>query len=497
MLQNTRVPHCNTAQARGASAPLVLLPHPSPLHHNHHHSCCAQPVLEWRQHQRRVLCRADDALLHEAVASTSVPTASPSALPPQLVPPTDPSAYCVLNFYHLTPIADPQATVEEHRRFIERLGLDIRGRIYISSQGMNSQYGGTVEHATTYAEWVKQQPGFQGLFYTVWPADGHAFPKLRLKYKPNLISLAGGMEAMPITDPAARATPLEPAKWKEMIAQAKDKDIVVLDVRNDYEWDAGHFEGAERPAEEVFAETPVGEGEQEVPGYLKMYCTGGIRCDVYSTFLRKKGYNNLYTLEGGVQNYFRQEGGAHWKGSLFVFDARMAIPASSEGGADAPTSAHRASAVGAEAGALRAAVPCSLCGSPDSQLPHVNCANIDCNELFIACAACKQRFDGCCCEACMSAPRLLRPAKVDGGHYGAWGNYADRDEAGPIISTGRTREGRVARRARRREALKEKRMEFVSEKLARKKMVRDAMARLEALEQSPQEAEQKEVACTP
>lgn len=63
-------------------------------------------------------------------------------------------------------------------------------------------------------------------------------------------------------------------------------------------------------------------------------------------------------------------------------------------------------------------MPCSLCGSPDSQLPHVNCANVDCNELFIACAACKARFSGCCCEACMAAPRLLRPAKVEGGHYG-------------------------------------------------------------------------------
>lgn len=158
--------------------------------------------------------------------------------------------------------------------------------------------------------------GTQGLRYSVWPAEGQVFPKLRLKYKPNLISLAGGMEALPITDPAARATPLEPERWRDMIARAKvraaappsqraasrpgllyldddangpvliapdlrcnaspacrqlaphaigafrarhahacngavrapqDEGIVVLDVRNDYEWDAGHFEGAGRP----------------------------------------------------------------------------------------------------------------------------------------------------------------------------------------------------------------------------------------------------------
>ncbi|GLI62237.1 hypothetical protein VaNZ11_004832 [Volvox africanus] len=478
MLLSNSIPKSCKFLTHERSVPLSLLMHPLALQHG-----CASPVPEWRQqYQSRLICRSNDSGFHaNALASSISPAAAKSSsLPPQLVPPTDPSAYCVLNFYHLTQIADPQATVEEHRRFMELLGLNIRGRIYVSSQGINSQCGGTVEHATAYAEWIKQQPGFQDLRYTIWPAEGHAFPKLRLKYKPNLISLAGGMETMPVTDPAARATPLNPSRWKEMIAQAQEEKMVVLDVRNDYEWDAGHFEGAERPAEEVFSETPVGEGELEVPVYLKevdkdtpvmMYCTGGIRCDVYSTFLRKKGYSNLYTLEGGIQNYLRQEGGAHWKGSLFVFDARMAIPAS-----------------GTETDALPAAVPCSVCGSPDSQLPHVNCANIDCNELFIACSTCKTRYNGCCCEACTMAPRLLRPAKVDGGHYGAWGNYADLDEMGPIISQGRTREGRVARRARRREALKEKRMEFVAKKLARKKMMWDAMARLEALEvQAPQQ----------
>ncbi|PNW83046.1 hypothetical protein CHLRE_06g304600v5 [Chlamydomonas reinhardtii] len=468
------VPHTKGLQ-RAQPVPVSVLA----VHSTHANVAPTAPRVasEWRHTQSRLLCRS-------AAPSTGGATspAGTSSVPPQLVPPTDPNSYCVLNFYHLTPVENPQEATEEHRRFIERMGLDIRGRIYISSQGMNCQYGGTLEHCTAYVEWVKQQPGFQNLRYTVWPSpEGHAFPKLRLKYKPNLISLAGGMEAMPITDPAARATPLEPAAWRDMIAQAEEKKVVVLDVRNDYEWDAGHFVGADRPAEEVFAETPVGESEAEVPQPLQgkdpntpvmMYCTGGIRCDVYSTFLRRKGFNNLYTLEGGVQNYLRQEGGDHWKGSLFVFDGRMAISANKDGD---------------EGGPLPAAVPCQVCGSPASQLPHVNCANIDCNELFIACAPCKAKLQGCCCAECMTAPRLLRPAKVDGGQYGAWGNYADRDEVGPVISTGRNREGRVARRARRRAALKEKRLGQIEEKLSRKKMVREAMARVEEVEAAQRE----------
>lgn len=200
-----------------------------------------------------------------------------------------------------------------------------------------------------------------------------------------------------------------------------------------------------------------------------MYCTGGIRCDVYSAFLKQKGFNNLYTLEGGVQGYFREEGGSLWNGSLFVFDGRMALPA-----------AGRAAAEGGSA--LEAAVSCQLCGAAKGTLPHVNCANVDCNDLFIACDACKSRLSGCCCESCMAAPRLLRPVKLEGGHYGRWGNYADEDTVGAVMSTGRRREGRQARRARRREVVKERREEALREKAERKAMVRAAMVKLEEVE---------------
>jgi predicted sulfurtransferase len=89
------------------------------------------------------------------------------------------------------------------------------------------------------------------------------------------------MEGLPVTDPNSRAVPLEPHKWRNMISEAKEKNIVVLDVRNDYEWDAGHFEGAARPNEEVFNETPVGdipEPLKDIPSDspVMMYCTVSI-----------------------------------------------------------------------------------------------------------------------------------------------------------------------------------------------------------------------------
>jgi hypothetical protein len=139
---------------------------------------------------------------------------------------------------------------------------------------------------------------------------------------------------------------------------------------------------------------------------VQMYCTGGIRCDVYSSFLKQHGFNNLYSLKGGVQQYLGEVGAALWNGSLYVFDERMAV---------GPGHMDGAAAGGARGATLPAARPCAVCGATP-QLPHINCANVDCNLLFLACAACKARLQGCCCEECRDQPpRLLRPMKDGAG----------------------------------------------------------------------------------
>jgi predicted sulfurtransferase len=192
---------------------------------------------------------------------------------------------------------------------------------------------------------------------------------------------------------------------------------------------------------------------------------------VYSSFLRAKGFNNLYTLEGGIQNYLRNQGPDHWKGSLYVFDGRMAIPGDLRGLDDQALGSTQS----ASQAPLKAAIPCQVCGSPDTSLPHMNCANIDCNELFVACDSCKTKNSGCCCEECTRAPRLLRSAKTEGGHWGKWGNYVNEDarqEMEALISTGRNKEGRVARRERRRKALQVRREEQLKERAELKAIMR-------------------------
>jgi predicted sulfurtransferase len=110
-----------------------------------------------------------------------------------------------------------------------------------------------------YARWVESRPGFGGMRISIYPISSQAHPKLSLRYKPQLVQLEGGTRHLPITDPSRRGIPLSPERWHAMLENDADNDPdaapVLLDVRNGYEWDVGHFRGAKRPVQESFRET--------------------------------------------------------------------------------------------------------------------------------------------------------------------------------------------------------------------------------------------------
>ncbi|MQM07325.1 hypothetical protein Taro_040165, partial [Colocasia esculenta] len=349
--------------------------------------------------------------------------------------------FVVVNFYHFVPIENPKAEVSKHQMFLQ--GRDVHGRIYINKQGINAQYSGLREDALAYAEWLKEDDRFSGILIQISPTlRGHAFPRLKLRYKPSL--LEGGVSHLPLIDPTMRATPLSPSEWRLRLQDMNssvepssnerglnhNRKILLLDVRNGYEWDIGHFNGAQRPDVDCFRSTTFGQTEQSdsdpLAGVDKanteilMYCTGGIRCDVYSTILRKRGYQNLFTLSGGVSHYLKSEGPVGWVGNLFVFDSRLSLPPSAykpeniaEGEVEVlPESSTFAS--------------CYICRSHVSELRHRNCANLDCNLLFLSCPSCMEELRGCCCPDCTYAPRL-RPVHPANQRYEKWYIYRDSE----------------------------------------------------------------------
>lgn len=347
--------------------------------------------------------------------------------------------FIVVNFYRFVLIQNPQEELSKHLSFFQ--GRDIHGRIYLNEQGINAQYSGPSKDALPYVKWLQEDHRFSDILVQISPAlSGHAFPRLKLRYKPSLVQLEGGISHIPLLDSAMRAIPLSPVQWKNRLEAANKTDTasndnlntncVLLDVRNGYEWDIGHFRGAQRPDVDCFRSTSFGLSKSEVVDSdplasvdkenteILMYCTGGIRCDVYSAILRQRGFKKLYTLKGGVSHYLKTEGPKEWIGNLFVFDSRLSLPPATYEKKVVTEEIRKQITKNSSFGR------CYICGSQLSELRHRNCANLDCNLLFLCCAGCTKDLRGCCCLECTSANRL-RPVLPGHQRYKKWHYYRD------------------------------------------------------------------------
>ncbi len=290
--------------------------------------------------------------------------------------------YWVLAYYAIEKIENPHDLVAHHKEFLS--SLDFRGRIYISQQGINGQSSGSISHAKQYMDWLRSDPRFARISFKVHPALEHPFPKMTVKYRKQLVAIDAPV------DFSQRAEPISPAIWKKML-ENRSPQTLLLDVRNDYEWKAGHFEGAELPKLEQFRHFPEYARQLKLahdPATVSvmMYCTGGIRCEFFSAFLKQEGFQKVYQLDGGVIQYGLEEGGDHWLGKLFVFDDRLVIPLD-----------ERKDII-----AL-----CSFCKTKNDV--YYNCANMDCNALFFSCLNCLREHKGCCSDSCQDG--RVRPFK--------------------------------------------------------------------------------------
>ena len=155
--------------------------------------------------------------------------------------------YWVLAFYILKPLDDPHDEIEKHKQFFSV--RDLKGRIYISEEGINAQMSGSPEHAGEYMDWLRSDDRFRETVFKIhyWPE--HAFPKATIKYRKQLVALDSQV------DLAKQGEYVAAKRWTEMLRQS-DENTIVLDTRNDYEWKVGHFKGADLPPLEAFREFP-------------------------------------------------------------------------------------------------------------------------------------------------------------------------------------------------------------------------------------------------
>ncbi|MGM0181383.1 oxygen-dependent tRNA uridine(34) hydroxylase TrhO [Enterococcus sp. AZ102] len=230
--------------------------------------------------------------------------------------------YRVLLYYNYTTIEDPEAFAAEHLAFCK--SLDLKGRILVANEGINGTLSGTIAQTEAYMEHMLQDPRFADTMFKIDESEGHAFRKMFVRPRPELVSLNLEQDIDPHE---LTGKYLKPTEFKEALL---DEDTIVIDARNDYEYDLGHFRGAIRPDIRNFRELPQwiqDNKEQFMDKKVVTYCTGGIRCEKFSGWLLREGIEDVAQLHGGIATYGKdpEVRGELWDGQMYVFDDRIAV----------------------------------------------------------------------------------------------------------------------------------------------------------------------------
>ncbi len=246
--------------------------------------------------------------------------------------------------------------------------LHLRGRVIVSKHGINGTLGGEVDDVKAYVREMNRTPEFKRIEYKWSDGVRDDFPKLSVKVRSELVTLASDEPF----DPFDRGTPLRPEAWHEFI-QAHP-DATVFDVRNDYESDIGAFKGAIKPKIKTFKQVKAEVEKLPKDKPVLTYCTGDIRCEYLSAYMKHKGFKDVYHLDGGIVKYGETYGDdGLWEGKCYVFDKRMKLNFS-VAGTDIGTCVH--------------------CGEKTSR--QVNCADASCNRQFVVCKKCSQAHRTAC-----------------------------------------------------------------------------------------------------
>ncbi|MFD2682185.1 oxygen-dependent tRNA uridine(34) hydroxylase TrhO [Bacillus seohaeanensis] len=287
--------------------------------------------------------------------------------------------YRVLLYYKYVTIENPEEFTKEHKELCNSLGL--KGRILIATEGINGTVSGTVEQTNQYMDIMKNDARFADMVFKIDKADEHAFPKMKVRHRPELVTLRLEDDINPNE---LTGEYLEP---KEFYERLQDEDTIVLDARNDYEYDLGHFRGAIRPDIENFRDLPnwVRDNKDKLSGKkIITYCTGGIRCEKFSGWLVKEGFEDVAQLHGGIVTYGQdpEVQGQLWDGQLYVFDERIGVPVNQK----------EHVVVGKD----------YFTGEPCER--YVNCANPFCNKKILASEENEHKYMRSCSHECRVHP---------------------------------------------------------------------------------------------
>ena len=287
-----------------------------------------------------------------------------------------------LSFYKYFNLGNP-SLFRDHL-FIAFSKLDVLGRIYVASEGINAQLSVPKENLEIFKKSISEILPLNEIRLNI--ALEHcskSFLKLTIKIKEKIVADGLNEKTFDVTKIGEH---LDAKRFNQML---DDRNTVCIDMRNHYESEIGFFKGAIKPDVDTFRESlETIDMELEKNGKEKnylMYCTGGIRCEKASAYLKHKGIKNVFQLEGGIIEYTRQVSENdlknHFIGKNFVFDERRGERISDD-----------------------IVSNCHQCGKPCDS--HINCINESCHLLFIQCDNCKEKMNSCCSNECMEIIEL-------------------------------------------------------------------------------------------
>jgi len=282
-----------------------------------------------------------------------------------------------LSFYKYAVIKNPK--LFRDYLFLNWQPLNVLGRIYVSFEGLNAQLSVPLKNLEEFKSQLNEISFLKKIRLNIAiESDDFSFLKLKIKVRSKIVSDGLNDDLLDFTNPGDH---LDAKKFNQIL---NNKDTICVDMRNHYESEIGHFKNAILPNVDTFKES-LHFVEKKYSNYkenknIVLYCTGGIRCEKASAFLKYKGYNNVFQLEGGIIEYTNQvkKKGIENKfiGKNFVFDQRKAERISED-----------------------VISRCHQCGKKSDS--HVNCVNEACHLLFIQCERCSKKMKNCCSNECV------------------------------------------------------------------------------------------------
>jgi UPF0176 protein len=287
-----------------------------------------------------------------------------------------------ISFYKYAHIGN--TSIFRNHLFIHWNDLEVLGRIYVANEGINAQLSVPAENFEAFKAHLDSITFLENVRLNIAiEQDNLSFLKLKVKVRHKIVADGLNDKSFDVTN---KGIHVGAEKFNELI---EDPDTVLVDMRNHYESEIGHFKNAITPDVDTFRDS-LDIIEQDLADHkedkkLVMYCTGGIRCEKASAYYKHKGFKQVYQLEGGIIEYTRQVAQKNlenkFKGKNFVFDHRRGERISED-----------------------IIAQCHQCGEPCDE--HVNCANEACHLLFIQCKSCAEKMNDCCSDHCKEIHEL-------------------------------------------------------------------------------------------